>query len=194
MSNLVTLYSVKNPVNDIFTLNFNFLIGQTECPTLKQLVAYLPFIGTEKYSFEELRTKLQTLGSTLMFDVNDKEFVVKVSGFDRNFNETIEVVSHFFHFVKSDNNRMKMLVDDAKVTEKAFFKSSNEVASALFEYVKYGNESFYLRKMSLKEIKKMKGKDLIGLFNEIQKRACDLHYCGSLPADRISEKIDLMYK
>ncbi len=189
LNEYLSLYSVKNPVNDIFTLNFNFQIGQTACPTLKQLVSYLPFIGTETYSFEELRTRLQTLGSTLMFDVDDKEFVVKVSGFDRNFDETMRTVSHFFHSPKADENRVKMLIDDAKVTEKAFFKSSNEVASALFEYVKYGKESFYLRKYSLKEIKKMKGKDLVDLFRKIQKISCDLHYCGSLPTERVSERI-----
>lgn len=194
MSDFVTLYSVKNPVNDIFTLSLNFQVGQIETPTLKQLVSYLPFIGTEKYTFNELRTKLQTLGSTMMFDVNDNEFLVKINGFDRNFDETLDVVSHFFHFAKEDDDRVMMLADDAKVTEKAFFKSSNEVASALFEYVKFQKESSYLRKLSLKELKKMKGKDLVQLFDEVRKKACDLHYCGSLSSELVSEKINKYFK
>jgi len=82
------------------------------------------------------------------------------------------------------------LVDDAKVSHKAFFKSNNEVASALFEYVQYGMYSQFINKPSLKELKKIKGQVLVDLFHEIQKVECSLHYCGTLETAKVVEIVN----
>ena len=119
--------------------------------------------------------------------MDDHCFHIKVSGFDSAFDETIAAVSDFLSHVKAENDKLKTLIDDAKVTHKAFFKSNNEVAEALFEYIQYGNQSQFLTKPSLKEIKKIKGQVLIDLFHEIQKIECSMHYCGTLEADRVVE-------
>lgn len=189
LTDKVTLYSTFNPVNDIFTLNLSYGIGTLERPILSQLAVYLPYLGTDRYTFEEFRNYLQTLGSTLMFEADDQSFTVKVSGFDKNFKETMEVVRDFLTHAKADRERLRVLVDDAKVTEKAFFKSSNEVATALFDRVQYGNQSRYLRKLSLSDMKKLGGDELLDLFSEVQRVECSIHYCGTLSEEEVGERI-----
>lgn len=189
LADKVTLYTKYNSVNDIFTLNFSYGVGCLERPLLSQLAIYLPYLGTDRYTYEEFRSHLQTLGSTLMFDVDDNNFTVKVSGFDKNFKETMEVVQDFFNHAKVDRERLRVLVDNAKVTEKAFFKSSNEVAAALFERVQYGDQSRYLRKLSLSDIKELTGEELLRLFAEVQRVECSVHYCGTLSELEVSERI-----
>ncbi|MFQ9022368.1 MAG: hypothetical protein ACLR6J_16020 [Parabacteroides merdae] len=76
-------------------------------------------------------------------------------------------------------------MDDAKVSEKAFFKSGDNVASALLEQVKYGDQSRYLRKLSLSQIKKLKGKDMLAIYDKVRSVQCDLHYCGTLPVEKV---------
>ena len=182
---LVTLYPTPNPLNDIFTLNISYGIGALEQPELMQLTNYLQLLGTESLSFEQFRSRLQSIGSTLAFDVTPDAFVMKVTGFDNHIDETMELVGDFIRHAKADDKKLRQIVDDAKVSEKAFFKSGDNVASALLEQVKYGDQSRYLRKLSLSQIKKLKGKDMLAIYDKVRSVQCDLHYCGTLPVEKV---------
>ena len=182
---LVTLYTTPNPLNDIFTLNISYGIGALEQPELMQLTNYLQLLGTESLSFEQFRSRLQSIGSTLAFDVTPDAFVMKVTGFDNHIDETMELVGDFIRHAKADDKKLRQIVDDAKVSEKAFFKSGDNVASALLEHVKYGDQSRYLRKLSLSQIKKLKGKDMLAIYDKVRSVQCDLHYCGTLPVEKV---------
>lgn len=182
---LVTLYTTPNPLNDIFTLNISYGIGALEQPELMQLTNYLQLLGTESLSFEQFRSRLQSIGSTLAFDVTPDAFVMKVTGFDNHIDETMELVGDFIRHAKADDKKLRQIVDDAKVSEKAFFKSGHNVASALLEQVKYGDQSRYLRKLSLSQIKKLKGKDMLAIYDKVRSVQCDLHYCGTLPVEKV---------
>lgn len=182
---LVTLYTTPNPLNDIFTLNISYGIGALEQPELMQLTNYLQLLGTESLSFEQFRSRLQSIGSTLAFDVTPDAFVMKVTGFDNHIDETMELVGDFIRHAKADDKKLRQIVDDAKVSEKAFFKSGDNVASALLEQVKYDDQSRYLRKLSLSQIKKLKGKDMLAIYDKVRSVQCDLHYCGTLPVEKV---------
>lgn len=182
---LVTLYTTPNPLNDIFTLNISYGIGALEQPELMQLTNYLQLLGTESLSFEQFRSRLQSIGSTLAFDVTPDAFVMKVTGFDNHIDETMELVGDFIRHAKADDKKLRQIVDDAKVSVKAFFKSGDNVASALLEQVKYGDQSRYLRKLSLSQIKKLKGKDMLAIYDKVRSVQCDLHYCGTLPVEKV---------
>ena len=182
---LVTLYTTPNPLNDIFTLNISYGIGALEQPELMQLTNYLQLLGTESLSFEQFRSRLQSIGSTLAFDVTPDAFVMKVTGFDNHIDETMELVGDFIRHAKADDKKLRQIVDDDKVSEKAFFKSGDNVASALLEQVKYGDQSRYLRKLSLSQIKKLKGKDMLAIYDKVRSVQCDLHYCGTLPVEKV---------
>lgn len=189
LSALATLYTTKNPVTDIFTLNLIYQIGTLEQPKLMHLASYLQFLGTDSLSFHDFRTRLQVLGSTISFDANDKQFIIRITGFDNHFKETIKLAGDFILHVKADDKQMRQVVNDAKVTQKAFFQSSDNIANALLEKVKYGEQSRYLNKLSLSEVKKLKGQNLLDVFAEVRRMECDLHYCGTLPADQLADQI-----
>jgi len=189
LSSLATLYVTPNRVNDIFTLTLSYGVGTLERPELTYLAGYLPFIGTESKSFQEFRNALQVLGSTLSYEATDTDFLVRISGFDIHFGETLTLVNSFLKDAKPDDKKMRQVVEEAKVMEKAFYKSNENIAMAVLEKVKYGNQSRYLTKWPLSKVKKLKGKELTDLFAEVQKTECNLHYCGMLSSKDVTEKI-----
>nr|WP_234999317.1 M16 family metallopeptidase [Parabacteroides chinchillae] len=185
VTSLATLYASPNPVNDIFSLHLVFGIGALERPILNQTAGYLHFIGTDSLSFNDFRNRLQTLGSTLAFEVSDTDFDVKVSGFEANLQETLTLVGDFMRHAKADNKKLGQIVDDAKVSNKAFAKSSESLAKALLEKVMYGEQSRFWTKLPLSRIKKLKGQELVDAFNEARKVECSIHYCGSHSMDEV---------
>lgn len=188
---LVTLYVTPNSVNDIFSLTLCHGVGKLERKELAKLAAYLPFVATESMSFEVFRSKLQELGSTLLFDVTDTDFRIMLNGFDSHLTETLTLLGDFMRHAKPDEKKLRQLIDEEKVVEKSLFHSSEHVADMLLEKVMYGDASRYLTKLSLGELKKLKGKQLIQCFQEIRRVACDVHYCGTLPEEEVAEAIRL---
>lgn len=186
---MATLYVTPNPMNDIFTLNLSFGMGYYEQPELIQLATYLQFLGTDSLTFDQFRTRLQTLGSTVSFDTTADRFTIRITGFDNHIDETLALTGNFVKHAKADNKKLKQLIDEAKMTQKAFFKSNDNVASALLEKVKFGNQSYFLRKLSLSQIRKLKGEDLLKVLNKACQVECNLHYCGTLSGSQVSEVI-----
>ena len=187
---LATLYATANPVTDIFTLNLVYQVGTLEQPKLMHLANYLQFLGTDSLSFHEFRTRLQVLGSTISFDATDKQFFMRITGFDKHFKETVQLAGDFIRHVKADDKQIRQVINDAKVTEKAFFESSDNIANALLEKVKYGEQSRFLTKLSLSEVKKLKGKELLDAFVQVRQTECDLLYCGTLPVAQVRDEIE----
>lgn len=187
LSPFVHFYTTPNPVNDIFSLDIYYGTGLKENPFLAQVASYMHFVGTERESFDTFRNRLQALGSTLMFEASNTNFVVRVTGFDANMAETIALVGNFMQHAQADERKMDQVVDEMKVVEKAFFNSSENLAQALIEYATFGNESRFLKKPSLKEFRKLKGEDLVSLFRALQQCACTVHYCGNLPQEKVAK-------
>lgn len=185
LSPLTTLYVKQNTVNGIFTLNLSYKIGTLKAPILKQVANYLPYLGTEQQSFREFREALQSLGASLSFDASEHFFTIRVNGFDEKFEQTIRLVGNFMETVKADKKKIGQLRDAEKVTLKAFPKSNGEIANAMVEMIKFGDESKFLKKVSYSELKKMTGDELVNSFKKAQSIACDIHYCGTIRTDEV---------
>ena len=192
---LATLYVTGNPINDIFSLDFEFGKGTLESKLISPLASYLSLLGTDSLTFDQFKGKLQNIGSTINFNAENDKFVMEVTGFDKNFDATLDLVKEFTKGVKADQKKMKQIVESKKVGDKAEKESPDEIASALLEYVRYGDQSSYINRLSYAETKALKGDQLVDEFKSVMKVECNIHYCGNLPSDvvasRIKEKIDL---
>ncbi len=172
---LVKLYVSDNPMNDIFTLNIVYGIGLLEDNRLSHLAHYMSFIGTDSLSFEEFGKALYHIGARISFSANNSEFIISVKGFDKYFSETIKLLGDMLQNYQVDKGKLKALKDLDRVN-KTMTKSAANMASMLFDKVRYGDESQYLKK-----IEKMNVSDLSELFEKVQSTECDIHYCGMNP-------------
>jgi Predicted Zn-dependent peptidases len=84
---------------------------------------------------------------------------------------------------------MKTIVAAYKVSDKVFSKNSDNIADAMFQKAAYGSQSEYLTHSSLREIKKMKGSDLLDLFKSLSRLECSIVYSGQLSASVVAEAI-----
>ena len=183
------LYVTSNPVNELFSVTLNFKTGTVSNPATSLLSSYLELLGTDSLTFEQFRNKLQTLGSKISFNSSKNSFKIEVTGFDKNFGETMILAGNFLKHVKADENKINSVKTGERVSEKSLFKSPDGIADAAFEKVVYGPQSTYLTKLSYDEIKKIKGTELIDLFGKIKKTACSVHYSGQLSADEVSKGV-----
>ena len=189
LTSKVNLYCSTNPVNDIFTLKFDFGKGTLESNLAEFISSYINLLGTDSLSFEQLRSKLQQLGSTMHFAVSENSFSLEIQGFDKNLDETLEFVGYFMKNIKGDPKKMKQVTDAEKIAYQTLTKSPQSVASILAEKVMYGNNSRYLRQLSISEMKKLKSENVLNEFRKLIAVECDVYYCGNLETENVSNAI-----
>ncbi len=147
-------------------------------------------MGTDKYTVDEFNEKLQQLGSTLGFNANSSQFTITVSGFDDAFEETFELVTHFITNLNADKSKLKKLLKEKKVEDKAIRKSPDDLSKAMAEKVKFGDNSKYLTQMSHKELKKVSTEQLIFALQKVLSTESNFHYSGTLSEERVSEIVN----
>lgn len=181
LQSLAKLYVSKNPVNDIFSLKIVYEIGKLEDNRLSHLAHYLSLIGTNTLSFEAFGKSLYNLGAEVSFEADNADFVISVKGFDQYFDETVRLIGDFMHNYKVDDKKLKSLKDLDKMN-KTMTESASAMASVLFEKVRYGEESSYLKKTG-----KIKYSDISEIFEKVQSTACNIHYCGNNESPKVGQ-------
>ncbi|MDO4695156.1 pitrilysin family protein [Porphyromonas sp.] len=188
---LATLYVTENKVNDIFSLDIVYQCNQYNDPRLQYLDEYMTLLGSNSKNAHEVNEAFQNLGASLTWSVARREGVrISLTGYDKYFEETIRLLHDFIFDPKAEQRKIKKLADNKKLYDKSVKKSSDELSTRLFEYVRYGDASDFRRMLTLSEVKKLKGEDLLQLLRQVLKTEVDIHYTGQLKAGEIS---DLLY-
>ena len=186
LSEHVTLFSVENPVNDIFTFSLIYKNGTRATPKLTQLAAYLGTVGTDSLTKQQLETAWQHLGVTMTCRADDEQFVFTLTGRDSQLEPALRLLHHFLGHAADDDKALKELKQEAKVTDKAFGKQKDDVLLPMIRYISLGQQSEYLRQLSLSEIKALNCADLLAQFRDVQQYDCDLVYVGRRPVQSIA--------
>lgn len=177
---LVHLYSIDNPLNDVFRLTLEYPVGTLEYPALERVASYLTLLGTKSMDYEEHRSKLQTLGGSLSITAERNKFTIRTTGFDKYFEETVALVFDLLQNPAGDKSKLSIL-KESELSDRIMRKRDlSELDNALVQYVVYGDGSSYLQDKG-----KLDVDTILSLLKEVQKFECDIHYSGSLPDEKI---------
>lgn len=184
ISPLVRLYATDNPYNDIFQCTLSFGIGTREVPALERVETYVNLLGTSGKTFEEIHSELQRMGSSIGISSGTNSFKISLSGFDRNFDETLAIASQFLTDIKGDRKKLNRCKTEEKASTIIMRSSIDDLDNALFQKVRIGEHSEYLNDRG-----EYTDEALLGLYKELQKVECDILYSGTLPADKVAGAI-----
>ena len=181
---LVHLYTVDNPVNDVFNLTIEYPVGTIDYPALERVTSYLTLLGTETMGYDAHRAKLQALGGSMDVSANSRSFFVSVSGFDNRFEETLALVADLLQHPAGDKAKLSIL-KQGELTDRIMLKRDlTELDNALVEYLVYGDRSSYLWDKG-----KLDNETLLSVLKEVQGYECDVHYSGSLPDEQVASAL-----
>ena len=179
------LYTVKNPVNELFELTISYNRGQKAEPRMACAAAFLNQIGTDSLTRQQLGSALQLLGADMNIECDKRATNITVTGLDKNFEATMRLVAHLLSHPKSDDKVLKSIKDMVKAEEKSLTEENNDVFAAMMRKILYGDRSTDLHRLTSKEAKKLTGDELISVFNSIYGSACDIIYSGTLDSRKV---------
>ncbi len=182
----IDLYYSKFEQNDIFNLEIKFKTGLKNNPKYEQLASYLQYIGTSKYTNDELNKELQKYAASYSVSVDDNYFTVYVDGFNKYFKESVGLILSLLNEAKADDSKLERIVEEDAMDRKMERESTDDIASALLQYGIFGENSKYLRRASAKEVSKMTSDDMMNALKQVKSYPFTVHYSGRLGIDEIS--------
>ena len=185
----VSVYCTPNVKNNIFSLRLKYGVGTYELPLLEYASALMNMSGikgTPGLKPAEFRAQLAKLGGKCSYAVSEDYFYVDIEGNEANLEEIVSMVN--LHMClpnfESEND---MLLNNIKGQEysarQVEQRNTDIVADAAFDYVRYGENSPYIKRPALmEEVIQLTAAQLEGVFHQIQNYELEIHYAGALPA------------
>jgi predicted Zn-dependent peptidase len=187
---LVRLYGVKNPDNDIFSLQLCYRRGSASDHRIEILGDYLNRVGTTSMSRQQLGRALQQLGATLNVTTDADNVEVTLMGFDSQFVPAIRLLRSFLDSTAVDNAKLRVCCKELKLDHRSFLKENANIADAVYQKVAFGDSSSFLTRLTVKEARRIKASDLVKLFREVQRSQLDMIYTGTLPVDSVVRLVE----
>ena len=184
-----TLYTVKNPVNDLFELSVIYNKGTKADKILEASAQYLNVVGTDSLTRQQLEGALQEMGASVSFTTDQEEFKILVTGVDEHLEATLQLVNHLIHHAKSNPKAISQIRDIKKAEYKSESKENTDVFRAMLHKVMYGEQSSYLQHLTPSEMKKLKSEEMYEAFKKIFGSACNIIYSGSLSTEDVERSV-----
>ena len=185
----VSVYCTPNTKNHIFSLRLKYGVGTYELPLLEYATSLMNMAGIKGapgIKPAELRANLAKLGGKCAYSVSDGYFYVDIEGNEDNLEKIIEMVNLHMMFPNFDSendmllNNIKGQVYSSRQVEQ---RNTDMVADAAFDFVRYGENSPYLKRPALmEEVLQMTPAQLEGVLHQVQNYELEIHYAGALPA------------
>lgn len=184
-----TLYTVKNPVNDLFDFTIKYNRGEKADPRIAAVAALLNNAGTDSLSRQQLGVALQAYGADISFESSKEALKMTVQGIDKYFAPTMQLVGHFLNHIKPDSKTLDQVKDVFKAEEKSLTEENTDVLRALIQKMVYGNQAQPLHRLTYKELKKMTGEEMLSVFNNVLDSHSTLSYSGTLDASEVASVV-----
>ena len=185
-----TLYSSKNPYNDIFDLKITYNHGLIDNPDLDKANELWNLLGTETKTYEEIELELQKIGASIYTYATNGYTTLNISGFEEDLEEILSICEDKIFNPKYDESKMKLIIENEKANDKMVKTSTDTWQQALYEYVLYGEKSSFLNKTKVKEWAKRNPDDILNDFKETFNYSGDINFCGNIDTKEIIKMLN----
>ena len=141
--------------------------GKFHDKRIEPALGYLEFLGTDRYSAEELRQEFYKLGMKLLTETTPHNTVIEISGPRGKYKEATELLNHFLRKMKPDQKALDEYI--TRILKSRMDTKQNPFQNFQYAafYAWYGKENPFVNLLSEDELRKLKPEELIRLIQEI---------------------------
>ena len=185
MANGISLNYKKNNENATFDLYYIFDLGTNHNKKIDMALDYLNFIGTSKYTAEQIEKEFFQLACSFSVSATNDQVYVRLSGLSENFEPALKLVEHLLNDAQPDTLALKNLIDDKIKKRLDAKKNPRTIFSALVAYGIYGAVSPFTYKLSEEELKKLTAEELIAEIKNLFTIEHRILFYGSNSSDEL---------
>lgn len=190
---LEVLYK-QNTTNDLFNLVYSYKWGIDSDPMLGLAGDYIEYLGTDKYSAEQIKAKLYDLACDVNISVGSEEINVSISGLSENMKAAATLYEEMVSGFKGDEKVLENLKSDYKVYRANAKLNQGSNFTALQYYLIFGKENQFNTTFSNADLEKITSEQLLGKFNVLKEYEHEVLYYGPESADSVLSYISREHK
>ena len=170
---------VENEKNDLFDMNIIFDMGSDNDKKLSLAAGYLEYLGTDKYSAEELKKEFYKLGISYYVSAGSDKTYVGLNGLKENLSKGLELLEHLWDNAKADPEAYpKYVAKIYKDRQNGKTQKGNILLGGLMNYAKYGENSRLRDIMQIDELKAINPEELVTLIKGMKNYKQRVFYYG----------------
>ncbi|MBO4403534.1 MAG: insulinase family protein [Bacteroidales bacterium] len=181
------LYASPNPKNNIFSMTIRYHYGEADDKRLETATSYMEMIGAGEMDLHQFEIELKKLGGDYSISSDYDNIYLEISGFEENIEAILSLVTLKLQQPKHDAQQLKNLIDETKADKKESKNEASTWNSALYNYLQYGKHSLYLEQLTVKELKKLTGEELVAILEPMYQRDGHVTFVGNSEPERIRE-------
>ena len=175
----IELAYIKNKNNDLFNINVIFDMGKDHDKKLTLAVGYLEYLGTDKYSAEELKKEFYKLGVNYSVNTGTDKSYVTISGLQENLGKGLELLEHLMANVVVDQESYDNYVQSIlKSREDGKTQKGNILQGGLNSFAQYGENSRLRNIYSVDELRNMDPSELVAIVKDLNNFKHRIFYYG----------------
>ncbi|RPD40246.1 M16 family metallopeptidase [Chitinophaga barathri] len=188
------LLYVQNKDNGLFRLYYRFNMGSWNNKKLPLAAQYLQYLGTDKYSSEEISKQFYNIACNFSVQPGNEETTISITGLQENFDKAVELFDHLINNCKADEqvlagmkNRMQKARSDNKLNKA-------QILSGLRSYATYGAKNPFNNQLSTEELNSLTAAELVAILHELPAYRHTVIYYGPDELSTASAKITKLHQ
>jgi len=161
------LWIHPNPLNNLFSLSISWKKGRLADPNLPLAANMMDYAGTPDKNRKELRQAFASLGCGYDISSNNNYVTVTLSGQEENLAPALELLGQWLANPIPQPNVIDLLYNQERTARKLEEESPRTMGRTLVNYGLFGDQSFYLTRMPLEDIKQASADDLVSTFQKL---------------------------
>ncbi|MBK9481815.1 MAG: insulinase family protein [Bacteroidetes bacterium] len=187
-NNTAEVLSVKNTTNSLFSQYYYIEVGSLHNKLIPIAMEYLQYLGTDKYSADDISKKFYTLACDFGVNAGNDESYVYLNGLQENFDEADVLFEHLLNNCKANETALKDMIAGMKKKRADQKLNKNYISSGLIAYAKYGEKNPFNNELSNNELDQINANTLIDILHSITKYKHKVLYYGPLSATAFVSK------
>ncbi|WP_341350780.1 M16 family metallopeptidase [Sabulibacter ruber] len=187
----IPIYYTQNKENGLFNLYYILDMGTNNDLKLGLAVDYLQYLGTDKYTAEELQKEFFKIGCSFGVSSGQDQVYVSLTGLDANLEQGLQLFESLLQNPKADPQALSDMVAGILKDRKDAKLNKNIIHSvAMVNYAKYGPKNPFTHILSEQELKKVKPAELITRIKSIPTYQHRVLYYGPRELQTISATLN----
>ena len=179
LDNGIEVSYINNTSNDLFDMNIIFDMGSDNDKKLGLAAGYMSYLGTNKYSAEELKKEFYKLGINYYVSAGAETTYIGLNGLKENFSKGLELLEHLWNNAVPNDEAYKNYVKSiAKSRENNKTQKGSILYNGLMSYGKYGENSRLRNIFQIDELNKFNPSDLVSIVKEMKNYKQRIFYYG----------------
>ena len=185
----------QNKENALFTQQYKWDLGKMPDPQNNLMLSYLNYLGTDKYTAEQLQEEFYKLGCNYSFRIAGSELILTLSGIQDNYVKALTLLESFVQRMKGNNEALAQIKSNI-LKSRADNKTNKDVIlrSAMAGYVKYDGINPFTNIIPEDRLKVITSEELIAAFKQLYNSKHEIVYYGPASFAALSKSITKLHK